>query len=125
MSQNYEVDVKKLDPKKLHLKYVTSYHFDSKTFYVSWVRDWYYHVDCNIPKGFRAVAAGWVSVPRDEMQTGNYDNAETWGGSVGLDLCPHTRDLAMLKQNLTDGVAFFDKDGKPVDEATVMTGVKQ
>lgn len=119
MSHRYEVDIETLDKSKLHLKYVVSYHHAQKMFYVNWVREWMFHSDCNVPSGFRAHTAGWVSVPREEMQKDDYSNAETWGGSVGLNVCPHPRDLAMLKLNLSEGQSFFDRDGNPVDEATV------
>lgn len=119
MSHRYEVDPKALDKDKLHLKYVVSYNFANKWFYVNWVRDWKYHSDCNVPNGFRLATAGWVSVPREEMQKDDYSNAVTWGGSVGFDVCPHPRDLAMLKKNLAEGIAYFDSEGNELDEETV------
>lgn len=123
MSHRYEVDIETLDKSKLHLKYVVSYNAEHKTFYVNWVRDWKFHADCNVPSKFRRLSAGWLSVPRDEMQKDDYSNATTWGGSVGFDMCPHPRDLAMLKQNLTEGVAYFDAEGKPLDEETATKGM--
>ena len=125
MSHRYEVDIEKLDKNKLHLKYVVSYNHLLKVFYVNWVRDWKFHSDCTVPSGFKLLTAGWLSVPREEMMKDDYSNAETWGGSVGFNVCPHPRDLAMLKQNLTDGEAFFDNDGKPVDEETITKGTKK
>lgn len=119
MSHRYEVDIETLDKSKLHLKYVVSYHHAQKMFYVNWVRDWKFHSDCNVPSGFRRASAGWLSVPRDEMNQDNYENLMTWGGSVGFDMCPHPRDLAMLKKNLSEGIAYFDKDGNELDEETV------
>jgi hypothetical protein len=98
-----------LDKSKFNLKYVVSYNDAKQTFHVDTTKDWLNHSDCHVPVGARIVSAGWVSIPLEEYRDYNYNNAVTWGRSIGFQLETHPRDLEMLQAFLINGQNSFDR----------------
>jgi hypothetical protein len=104
-----------LDKNKLHLKYIVSYNHATKQFFVATMPSYGFHSDGHIPTGFRLISAGYFSAPKSEFIADDFTNAETWGGSEGFQIGTKERDLAMLKQHMTDGTNTYDEHGQAVD----------